>query len=213
VFAQLDKQCIYIKNKKVIKMANYVISDTHFGSEKVIRVHNRPFIDSKAMDYFMVTRWNEIVNERDTVYFIGDFGNKEMMDKLNGNIIYIRGNNDDFGIHYMSLKYKHEKFYMVHIPNHVPKNWNKYKSWLLHGHLHNDNISKYPFINGMQRTINTSVEMIGYKPISLDYILSLNYEYIKYMNYSDSKIIWKSASDIEFGRNESEMLRNQKNSD
>jgi len=184
-------------------MTKYVISDTHFGSEKVIRVHNRPFKNAKSMDYFMINSWNRVVNDKDEVYFLGDFGDKSNMELLNGKITYIRGNNDDFGIHNKVIKYRHENFYMVHIPNHVPKNWNKYRTWLIHGHLHNDNISKYPFINGIQKTINVSVELIGYKPISFDYILSLNHEYIKYMNYSDSKIIWKSADDITKERMES----------
>jgi len=191
-------------------MTDYIIADTHFGSNKVIRVHKRPFVDAKAMDYYMIHRWNDIVCDNDTVYFVGDFGNKEVMNKLNGKITYITGNNDnfgDFGKHHISVKIGHESFFMVHIPDHVPKNWNKYKSWIVHGHLHNDNVSKYPFINGMQKTINTSVEMIGYTPISLQYIMSLNHEYIKYMNYSDSKIIWKTAEDIKFEREESEKMR------
>ena len=54
-------------------------------------------------------------------------------------------------------------------------------------------------------------KIIGYKPISLDYILSLNYEYIKYMNYSDTKIIWKTPRDIEFEREESIKMRSKLN--
>ena len=190
-------------------MRKYVISDTHFGSEKVIKVHKRPFKSAEAMDYFMIESWNSIVTNNDMVYFLGDFGDKSNMGKLNGKIVYIRGNNDNFGIHNKFVKHRHENFYMVHIPSQVPKNWNKYKTWVIHGHLHNDNISKYPFINGMEKTINVSVELLGYKPISLDYIMSLNYEYIKYMNYSDSKIIWKSVDDVIKEREESVKFRDK----
>ena len=42
-------------------------------------------------------------------------------------------------------------------------------------------MSKYPFINGERKTINVSVELTNYRPISLDYLLSLDIDSIKRM--------------------------------
>jgi calcineurin-like phosphoesterase family protein len=50
-----------------------------------------------------------------------------------------------------------------------PWYWN---DWLIHGEKHNNNLGKYPFVNNSEKTINVSAEVINYKPISLDRIIS-----------------------------------------
>jgi calcineurin-like phosphoesterase family protein len=47
----------------------------------------------------------------------------------------------------------------------------------------------YPFINGETKTINVGVELIGYKPINIDYLLSLDIDSIKRMDTINSKPI------------------------
>jgi len=48
-------------------------------------------------------------------------------------------------------------------------------------------MSKYPFINGERKTINVGVELTNYRPISLDFLLSLNIGSIKRMETINSK--------------------------
>ena len=51
---------------------NYYISDLHLFHEAVIRFDDRPFRDLEEMHAEIVKRWNEKVNNGDTVYILGD---------------------------------------------------------------------------------------------------------------------------------------------
>jgi calcineurin-like phosphoesterase family protein len=62
-------------------------------------------------------------------------------------------------------------------------NWH---GWVIHGHVHNNEMNKYPFINGERKTINVSVELINYEPVSPEYLLSLDLGSIKLMRTIDS---------------------------
>ena len=48
-------------------------SDHHFGHANIIKYASRPFDSVEAMDTELIRRWNEVVGERDTVYYLGDF--------------------------------------------------------------------------------------------------------------------------------------------
>jgi calcineurin-like phosphoesterase family protein len=183
----------------------YFISDTHFGHEKIIELCNRPFKNTKMMDREMRDRWNETVNKKDIVYFIGDFhfrgsSTGYWITHLNGRKIFIEGNHDleeDDGVIHHKIKgaVYHKivesggyKFYLVHDPHNVPDYWT---DWVIFGHEHNNNISKYPFIEGERRQINVSVEVIDYRPVSLEYLLSLDLNSIKRKNTIRSRTIYK----------------------
>ncbi|MFR2606705.1 MAG: hypothetical protein ACLTAX_17030 [Waltera sp.] len=51
---------------------NYYISDLHLFHEAAIRFDDRPFRDLEEMHTEIVKRWNEKVNNGDTVYILGD---------------------------------------------------------------------------------------------------------------------------------------------
>jgi len=74
----------------------FLISDTHFGHEKIIQYANRPFESLGAMDETMIERWNERVREHDKVIHLGDFcfGNIRRAEyyfgKLNGKISILK---------------------------------------------------------------------------------------------------------------------------
>ena len=78
----------------------YFIADTHFNHENIIRYCNRPFENSNEMNEYIINKWNSVVNENDVVYHLGDvgFGNteelKQLVGRLNGTKILIRGNHD-----------------------------------------------------------------------------------------------------------------------
>ncbi len=159
----------------------YVISDTHFNHENVIKYCDRPFRDAQDMNDTLIKNWNKIVKNRDYVVFLGDFvlqkgqkGFKHFMNKLNGKILFIKGNHDKthkvkFYTHWV-FSYAGYEIMFIHNPADVPNNW---KGWVVHGHCHNNDCKNYPFINIERKTINVCVELIHYTPIKFDKILNV----------------------------------------
>ncbi|MDR0899522.1 MAG: metallophosphoesterase family protein [Lactobacillaceae bacterium] len=87
----------------------FVTSDTHFFDANLMtHPHFAPdridFIRVEDMNETIIEAWNEVVEEKDTVYHLGDIGvfyehgsNQEMLDILNrlhGNLVLIKGNHD-----------------------------------------------------------------------------------------------------------------------
>ena len=92
------------------------------------------------------------------------------MKELKGNIIVIRGRHDKIEApDKFVLKYKGHTFLLVHNP-YDAKNW---KGWIIHGHMHNHDLEKFPFVNKKNKTINVSVELINYTPVLLDDIIKV----------------------------------------
>ena len=81
-------------------IANYYISDLHFGHANVIKFDNRPFNSVEEMDLELMRRWNSVVLPGDTVYVLGDMIWKnearwpELLKELKGNKVLIIGNHD-----------------------------------------------------------------------------------------------------------------------
>lgn len=78
----------------------YYISDLHFDHTNVIKFDNRPFKDVEEMNNTIINNWNNVVKGGDIVYVLGDvlFGDEnrfnEIVDKLNGQIVLVKGNHD-----------------------------------------------------------------------------------------------------------------------
>lgn len=161
-----------------LKPQTYLISDLHLDHENIIRYCARPFSDIDEMNRILVGNWNRIVSPNDTVYFLGDMSygrdshsSSFWLKKLNGKIIFIRGNHDR-GVGETSdhqiLEHDTYRFLLVHDPNKLPIKWD---DWIIHGDKHNNNLSSHPFINRKKKTVNVSCEVIGYKPINLEEII------------------------------------------
>lgn len=75
-------------------------SDTHFGHQKVIDYCKRPFQDVKLMEEALIENWNKRVKKNEQVYVLGDFAftgrekMKEILSKLKGQKILVKGNHD-----------------------------------------------------------------------------------------------------------------------
>ena len=54
----------------------YFISDTHFGDSRALELSKRPYNSVETMDYDMIMKWNTTVKPIDTVYHLGDLGDK-----------------------------------------------------------------------------------------------------------------------------------------
>ena len=90
-------------NFKIKDASNvFFTSDTHFFHNKIIEMAHRPFSSVEEMNDAIITNWNNKVPKDGIVYHLGDFawGNKleqykELISKLNGKIILIKGNHDE----------------------------------------------------------------------------------------------------------------------
>jgi calcineurin-like phosphoesterase family protein/2'-5' RNA ligase len=174
----------------------YLIGDMHFDHSNIIKYCQRPFQSVEEMNRTLVTKWNALVTPRDTVYFMGDwsFGRgsrppKYWRSKLNGHIVSIRGSHDNRvkGIKFANhtiLYYGRHDFLLIHDPDRKPEDWH---GWIIHGHKHNNDMRDYPFINGERKTINVAVELIGYQPLNIDKLLSLDIGSIRRMETINSQ--------------------------
>lgn len=169
----------------------HLIGDTHFDHANIIKYCHRPFLGVEEMNRVLVSNWNNLVRPIDTVYFLGDwsFGRKSRppiywIRRLNGQIISIKGSHDHHSedirlYNRLELDYQGYRFLLIHNPEEKPSAWD---GWVIHGHIHNNNVATYPFINGETKTINVSVEVTAYMPVSIDFILSLDLKTIRRMD-------------------------------
>lgn len=177
----------------------YLISDTHFDHNNIIRYCNRPFKTLEQMNKTLIANWNSTIHSQDTVFFLGDmtWGRKHRpisywLPRLNGNLQFIIGpshDEEEIQTYFDSviITYRGRTFLLVHNPHdrdRIPKDWS---GWIIHGHKHNNSMGRYPFINGETKTINVSVELIGYKPVNIDQILAFDLDTIRRVSTIDSK--------------------------
>lgn len=157
-------------------MKVFIISDTHFGHENIIRYCNRPFSSVEEMDRVMIENWNKVVGKDDLVIHLGDFcfyrkktKVSELVGKLNGKKLLIMGNHDnhseqfyrDCGFHTVSrFPILWHSFYLL---SHAPLELSETTPYFnFYGHVHND--SKY--IDTLTSKC-VSVERIDYTPMFL----------------------------------------------
>jgi calcineurin-like phosphoesterase family protein len=160
------------------KAPPFVVSDLHLGHENIIKYCRRPFSSAAEMDEVLINNWNRVVASDDEVLFLGDlrYGPAaapaaEYLEKLAGRITFVRGNHDeDFPGQVSSVEKKIGGFDLlfIHDPAGAPSD---YDGWIVHGHAHNNNIREYPFVDFIHRRVNVSIEMTGYRPVSLSTIL------------------------------------------
>ena len=166
-------------SRKVVCMDGtvHIASDTHFGHAKVIQYSDRPFRGVGEMNRVMVKRWNKAVRNDGTMLFLGDLSyrgakwmNGGWLSRLNGKVSFLRGNHDnglDSDVTLLEdpciLEYHGAKFLLTHVP-YRPAWWD---GWILHGHLHNGDLKRYPRINRESKTANVGVDLSNYAPTNL----------------------------------------------
>lgn len=165
----------------------FFTADQHFDHGQIIRHCKRPFPSVEEMNDCLLEKWNEVVGPFDTVFFLGDLvygkGSRSItywLDRLNGKIVFIRGNHDKMSdpvpfLDFAQITYKEHTFKLCHCPQHMEL----LAGWTICGHKHNNDTKKYPFINGQTRVINVSVELTDYSPVSIEEIIALDYRKVK----------------------------------
>lgn len=184
-------------------MTVYLISDTHLNHSNIINYCDRPFKDVSDMNSTIINNWNKKVSTNDKVFFVGDLAMSrpskavEFYKNLKGNIIMVRGNHDlDLDINKAPfnilesfyIEYQGYEFYISHYPRNYqdntdrndnreepdysnPPNW--FEGWNIHGHVHNNDLDNFPFINQNNKTVNVGVDVLNFEPINLDYLIKI----------------------------------------
>lgn len=167
----------YIKKQKPTV---WFTSDTHFGSDRALELSKRPFSTVEEMDMTLVERWNTCVNPGDQVYHLGDFGDENIAQYLNGDIHFLYGNYERDGKDVVNKKNfvevnkkpfiyvydKSHKFYLTHEPINGKKYMKRHDDadFVLFGHIH-----------GRQKVkefgLDVGVDAHNFKPISIDDVL------------------------------------------
>ena len=152
-------------------MRYFVIADTHFDHENVIKYCNRPYANVTAMNEDIVRRWNARVSKKDVVYVLGDFtfgkeSAKKFVPLLNGTKYLVKGNHDTYTNQFYrdcGFKEVYDKpilfdfFLLSHEPLQLSESTPYFNYY---GHVHND--EKY---HDTATSKCVSVERINYTPI------------------------------------------------
>jgi len=172
-------------------------ADYHFSHFNIIRYRERPFKTAKEMNRVIIREHNERVKPEDTVFFLGDFifkGGKEggeeryreFEKKLNGKVIFIKGNHDRNNslktiITKMYIHYGAKDICMTHRPENVdpdvPLNFC--------GHVHQR--YKIKRLNDKSLIVNLSVEVWNYYPVSFKEVTSAVSAFVKEKKKSEEK--------------------------
>ena len=164
-------------------MKTYFYSDPHFGHHNIIDFASRDFTDVKDMEEYLIKAYNNVVGEDDQVIWVGDcfFTSAgvaaDIMDKLNGKKILVRGNHDgtparmrrigfDFVCEEMVLKLAGHRVRISHYPfaqEDYPYDQTDRAvdsgDILIHGHTHSPDV-----VSG--RMIHVGVDAWNYKPVA-----------------------------------------------
>lgn len=177
---RISKQVSWMLNnfgreRKNMTNNTWVISDSHFYHENIIKYCNRPYANALEMNEDMIAKWNIAVGKNDVVWHLGDFcfGSKdhitEIVPRLNGRINLVLGNHDH---HKMSFYYE-SGFHRVYdhpvvisnffILSHEPLQWVKDNDVYVnvYGHVHNQKMYRDFTTN----SFCACVERIGYTPL------------------------------------------------
>ena len=169
----------------------WLISDTHFSHDNIIKYCHRPFRNTYEMDNAIINNWNSLVKDDDLVYHLGDFcfisknrqssykdalveNANSLLDKLNGHIILKFGNHDrdlrklinQGKIKFYDCTYKEiileNKYILTHYPlENVPDGMIN-----IHGHIHNT--PEVCALYDKPNYFNVSIDVLNFYPINFD---------------------------------------------
>jgi len=154
----------------------FFISDLHLGHDNILKFFRPQFNDITEHNEFIVDEWNSIVKPKDVVYVLGDVAfdldGLRHIKYCNGNKHLIKGNHDnllvmdyvDVGFQKIEGCMRYKEFVLSHVPIHencMEFNWRLN----IHGHIHEES-KNIPD----KRYINVNVDVVGFKPLSLETI-------------------------------------------
>ena len=115
-----------------------------------------------------------------------------LWDTLNGEKIFVRGDHDhivpstvDDVVYSAEIRHEDRSYFVSHFPGDTPDSFpgrgmpeefqeklpdgfpDQWDGWRIHGHHHNNWPEEYPLSNPERKTINCSVELTDYRPLSI----------------------------------------------
>ena len=166
-------------------MNYWFTADTHFSHANIIKYCNRPFSNSVEMDGAIIENWNKVVGKDDLIFHLGDFcfakedGVFDLyLKRLNGLIVFIKGNHDRTAWRNRSKFYAaHDSYHEASIAgqeitmcHYQMSIWNKshHGAWHLYGHSH----GTLPYQSD-KLSCDVGVDCHNYTPISFDELKSI----------------------------------------
>jgi len=164
----------------------WVLADTHFGHRGVCMFTQadgvtplRPWNDPAEMDGKLISNWNEVVDDQDRVYLLGDVAMTKKalwpLKVLKGRKVLVKGNHDTEKLHVYSEFFDDIRACVVMkglIMTHIPIHESSLSRWQfnVHGHTHSNVVMK----DGEPdpRYICVSVEQTNFYPLDLQTILN-----------------------------------------
>lgn len=129
-------------------MTPFFTADTHFNHEKMMTYCCRQFNSVEEMNEKLISNWNQVVPTGGLVYHLGDFAwydPKPILERLNGQIILIKGNHDRDNVSKHPKVVRTEKLLNIRVEDQpvtlchfAMRVWHlsHYGSWHLYGHSH-----------------------------------------------------------------------------
>lgn len=168
----------------------YVCSDLHFNHLNILKYepNSRPFFTIEEMNTEIIKRWNETVDDNDSVWVLGDLAMgridaaEALLRQLKGHIHVVRGNHDTparialyeslgWDVHDIAyLNYKGRFFIMCHFPI-ASKEFidmvrvDNSECIILYGHIHHNAPAGY--VDG---TFHVGLDTNNLTPVSIEYI-------------------------------------------
>ena len=171
----------------------WVYSDPHFYHKNIVTFTNydgtkvRPWDDAETMTEEMIEWYNELVDDKDRVYILGDvaFKNSDMhksVGRLKGRKCLVPGNHEPTKMRQYFDLFDDVRGYVVKkgfIMSHIPIHEQSLSRWDLniHGHLHNNTVKRTvqrlsgPMVEEDDRYYCACVERTNFRPKLLDEIL------------------------------------------
>lgn len=88
-------------SKKLVKLSNnfapvnyFFISDTHLNDPRKYKIRQFGFKTREEMTETIIKNWNSVVSKKDIVYHLGDFGDYNLIKRLNGKVYLVCGNHE-----------------------------------------------------------------------------------------------------------------------
>lgn len=159
----------------------YFSSDPHFGHANIIGYSSRPYWNVVEMNQLLVHNWNSVVPPEGVVYLVGDVSfmgkgrTEDILSRLNGRIILIRGNHDSSSlckserfaeVHdelTLRLERSDGKLQRLYLRHKADDRWGS-NTWHLHGHSHG-NLDVKNF-NTTRMDVGVDAQYANYTPFS-----------------------------------------------
>jgi calcineurin-like phosphoesterase family protein len=166
----------------------------HLGHTNIAK--HRGWNSAEEQDNFLIQEWNKVVNKRDLTYIVGDITMEKSLDyykldQLNGRKIAVLGNHDrhqDINhllnhVHGVAGAVDYKGCIVTHVPIH-PNEVQFYRA-NIHAHIHHVNILEEVIVSDsyldeghkpaptLHKYINVDAHLLGYRPISIEEILTI----------------------------------------